>query len=670
MHSHNDNSAHHNCHCHNGCDELHHEHSHEQCHADHHHCQCHSHCEQKCHSDSQDCCNHKHHETHSCGCGHEHHKKSKNDLIRFLVSAIFFVMSFIPFDIEYLQIVFKSVSIILCGYKILIHGLSSLFKIKFDENTLMAIAAIAAAVMGDLNESYMIVVLFSIGEYMEEYALSKSHKRIEKLIDLTDDYTFDEAGNKIDAENIKTGDVFVVHPGDKVCTDCTIIKGNTSFDTSAITGESLPQDTVEGTDILSGYINLGTSVVCKATTNYSNSTTSRIKEYIKNASAKKSTREKFITKFASIYTPVVIICAVILTILLALLGITSITEAIKRGLTFMIASCPCALVISIPLSYFAAVGAAGKKGILVKGSVHIDTIAKADAIVFDKTGTITDGIINVESVTSKGNLTAEEIMAYAKALEINSSHPIARGICRYPTSVEYIASQVKEHFGKGIEGIIEDKKVYLGKIDTLLSDNCDTEEGLVLTIDGNTEAVIKLNDTIKPDTSAIFEELYKNGINKISIFSGDSHKRAQAISSQLPYTDAKGDMLPRDKAKAIDELKENHTVVFVGDGVNDAPALTAADFSVAVGNGSSLALEAGDATLMSNTLKPLLSLRKLATHTVATVYFNIVFSLLVKVVVLLLSVFGLAPIWLALLSDVGVLIVAVLNSMSILYRQY
>lgn len=641
-------------------------------HEEHHHnksdenvqkiCHDHSHC--SCH------CNHNHDHNHDCGCGHEHEEKSKLDIFRYIISALTVIIALIITDFVYISKALLIVASVLCGYKILWQGLKSLLKLKFDENTLMAIAAISASIMGDFVEGYMIVLLFSIGEHMEDYAVKKSNKRIESLIYLTDEYTFDENGIKIDAKSIKKGDKFVVHPGDKVCTDATILSGYTSFDTSGITGETMPTEKTEGDKIISGYINTGNAITCIAETDYSDSTVSKIKEYVTEASKLKSAPEKFITKFAKIYTPAIIICALMLGLSLSIFSITSTSEAIRRALTFMIASCPCALVISIPLSYYAAIGTSCKNGILVKGASHINTIAKADTIVFDKTGTITEGILKISEIKHLGNYTKDEIIAYAKALELHSSHPIAQAICRYPCNIQYTATEVKESFGKGIEGIISGKKVSLGNNKLHSNEPHSTYDGLVLTIDSIDEAVIKLSDTIKKGTYDIIKQLHQNKIKDILVLSGDSSCNVDEVIKNLPYVCGKGDLLPHDKAEIIENLQKNHKVIYVGDGVNDAPALAVADFSIAVGNGSALALETGDASLISPTLKPVVSLLKIAKRTLSTVYFNIVFSLFVKAVVLVLSVFGIAPIWLALLSDVGVLILAVVNSMSILYKKF
>lgn len=572
----------------------------------------------------------------------------------------------------YLPAIAKISAIITCGYSILFYGVKSLLKLKFDENTLMSVAAIASAVMGDFNEAFLIVILFSIGEYLEDYAVEKSHRRIEKLMDITTDVAYNVNGEKISAENIKEGDRILVRPGDKLCVDVKIVKGNTSFDTSNITGETLPLDVKENSFALAGYLNTGNAVICEATSDYATSTTAKIKEYVENARAQKASTEKFITKFSKIYTPVVIVSAIVIGIILTISGITSATEAIKRALTFMIASCPCALVISIPLSYYAAIGSAGKMGILIKGSKHINTLAKADAVAFDKTGTLTEGKLVLSEIKTMGNMTSEEVLNYANAVEVNSSHPIAKAICNAATKTDYKAEDVKEHFGKGIEGIVNGHKVSIGNNKLTSRETSDDSWNIVICIDGKDMAMLKLSDKVKGDAKQMLTLLSeKTQIKSAYILSGDSQAEVNRICNEIGNIKGYGNLLPEDKAHKLEKLKELHkNIVFVGDGNNDAPSLAVADFSISIGSGSSLALETGDATLLSHSLNAIVSVVKLARHTVGVVYSNLVFSLLAKLAVLVLAVIGIAPIWLALFADVGVLILAVLNSLSVLYKKF
>jgi len=663
----------HHCHCNgneneNTCKCHEHEHKHEHCHCNEH--SHHSHTDDNacnCHSNNHHnkCgCHHSHNE---CGCGHEHHAKTKYDLILFVVGTLLFICSL--FMNRTLANIFKIAAVIICGYKILFHGISSLLKLKFDENTLMATAAIACGIMAEFNEAFLIVFLFSIGNFLEEYIVDKSNRQIEDIIDFSQDNAYDENGNKIPAENIKTDDIILVRPGDKFCVDVIITKGYTSVNTADLTGESLPSDCKPGDNVLSGSVNLTNAVVCKATSDYSNSTSAKIKDYVLKSRLKKANEEKFISKFAKIYTPTVIIIAIALAVVLSVFNLTTVSDAVKRGLTFMIASCPCALVISIPLSYFSAIGILCKKGILVKGSRYINTIANVNTIVFDKTGTLTNGKIEVSEVILTGKTDRETILAYAYALEKNSGHPIAQAICRKATITSFEATDITEHFGMGIEGTVDNKHIVIGN--SKLADNTALEDGIAVSIDGKVEAVIKLDDKPKTGTKEFINRLKESGIKNTVILSGDNQKKVDTLCSEINISCGFGNLLPTQKAEHIKKMKDNGDVVmFVGDGVNDAPALTEADFSVSVAQGSSLALETGDATLVTNNLNSLISAIKISIHTKRVVYTNIILSLTVKSIVLVLATLGLAPVWLALVSDVGVLLCSVLNSLSILKKKY
>ena len=638
------------CHSHS----CHHEHTHEVKGSEHH---------------DHDCCGHNH-ET-ECVCGHTHYKKSSRDIVECAFALIIFILSFFARTSIAGIPVLKIISIALCGYKIFYRGMVSICKFKFDESTLMAIASVSSLFMQEFNEAFLIVLLFGIGDFLEEYVVEKSNKQIENLIDNTSDTAFDENGNKIDASSVSKDDILLIPSGERACTDGVIIRGSTTFDTSNLTGETFPLEASEGDCLLSGYINTGNAILCKATSDYTNSTSAKIKEYVFNARKHKAKTEKFIRKFARVYTPAVISVAALIGVGLGLSGTVSTIEALRRALTFMIASCPCALVISIPLSYYAGIGTAGKHGILIKGSKHINTLAKADAIAFDKTGTLTEGKLEISEIVLLTDKTKDEILSYACALEANSNHPIARAICNASPVTGFKAENVREFHGKGIEGTVNSKRVTLGNNKINPNGKTTIEDGLILTIDGTAEAVIKLNDSIKPDAKEALAELAKAGITSTYILSGDNGLQVEKTGNALGITKCFGELLPNDKAQKIQELKKFHkSVIFAGDGVNDGPALACADFSTAMASGSSLALEAGDATLISKSLIAIAKSKKIAIHTVKTIYSNIVFSLGIKALVLVLATIGIAPIWLALFADVGVLLIAVGNSLSIIYKKF
>ncbi len=642
-------------------------------------------CTHECsHNHGDGNCNHHSHEEHGCSChgggcdcGHEHAELGKTDLLVCTISVILFIVSVLLNNVVFSAIL-CTLAVILCGCKIFAVGIKALLKLRFDENTLIVIAALASIMLGEFHEAYFITILFTIGNLLENYAVGKSRKRIEDLIDLTSDITYNELGDKIEPQALKTGDRFLVKPGDKVCLDAEIVSGTTSFDTSNITGESIPRNLGPGEAVVSGYVNLSASVVCMATSDYANSTASKIKEYVANASNKKADTEKFITKFASIYTPAVIICALILGITLAVSGITDITDALKRALTFMIASCPCALVISIPLSYYASIGAIGKYGLLIKGSKYINAMAKADMIAFDKTGTITKGRLAVSEIVCASGTSKEAVLVLAKALEIHSSHPIAQAICNSCTGEYTEASDVKEYFGKGMEGTVDGHKIIIGtplfcREMGCISDDVgafsDSTGGIMLCSDGKCIAMIRITDEIKSDAAIAVKALRDIGI-KSYMLSGDNDDEVDRICMQLGGITGKGNLLPQQKAEEITMLKkDSKAVIFVGDGVNDAPSLSEADFSVSIGSGSSLALESGDATLISSSLTAIPRAIKKARYTMQVIYSNIALALIFKMIVLVLAAVGIAPIWLAVLADVGILIITVMNSLSVFYRK-
>lgn len=628
---------------------MHKEHSHE-----HKHCSCHN------THNHEHCCN----DTHSCGCTHHHHADFGSEIKTYAISLVLFVISLLTEGI--LSAIFVIIAVLVCGKNIFTQGIKSIFKLRFDENTLIVVAAFASILLKEYSEAYIVTLLFGIGAVLEEYAVKKSRKDIESLIDLTTDTAYNELGEKIDPARIKEGDTFLVKPGDKVCTDAVIISGSSSFDTSGITGESMPYDLSADSIVYSGYINISSSVICRATTDYASSTASKIKHYVEEASHRKSSTEKFITKFASVYTPVIIGLAILLGFVLSLSGMTDIAEAVRRCLTFMIASCPCSLVISIPLSYYAGVGAISKYGLLVKGSQYINTLASADAIAFDKTGTLTKGMLTVADIKLVGDITENVAMAYAKALETHSPHPIAQAICNHYDGEYPSAENIKEHFGKGITGTIDGHSISLGTAEFAGSGG----DGIHLAIDGKLKAIIEVADSMKDDASDMVSQLESIGIKDIYMLSGDSESKVEELCKKLGGIKGFGRLMPIKKADIIKNLKKEHkAIIFAGDGVNDAPSLTEADFSISIGSGSSLALETGDATLMTNKLCSIPKSIKKARQTMRTIYTNIVLSLVIKIAVLILASIGIAPIWLAVFADVGVLIITVINSLSILRVQ-
>ncbi len=583
-----------------------------------------------------------------------------------------FIGSLLIADSLAISSVICAVAIVLCGYEIFLHGVKSLIKLKFDENTLILLAVISSVIMREQNEAFLITVLFSLGEFLESYAVSKSRRRIENLIDATSDTAHNELGESIDPKLLRVGDTFLVKPGDKVCVDAVIDKGTGVFDTSAITGESLPRTFEKGENVVSGYVNVGSSIVCVATSDYENSTASKIKKYVENASHKKASTENFITRFASVYTPAVIVIAILMGITLAVFGVAEPSEAFRRALTFMIASCPCALVISIPLAYYASIGAISRYGLLVKGSKYINEMAKADAIVFDKTGTLTKGNIEVSEIQLFGEMSENEILALVKSVEIHSLHPVAETICKYYDGEYPKAENVKEHIGKGVEGTVGSNHIAVGtkKLASLLGYAIpESSDGILVYADGTLSAVIYVTDTLKADAKETIKSLSGMDFGEICMLSGDNEIQVSK-TAQILGINSKGNLSPNEKATEIASLKEKHKgVIFAGDGVNDAPSLSEADFSISIGTGSSIALETGDATLVSGNLGAIPKSIKKARYTCKVIATNIVLAIAFKLAVLVMAATGYAPIWLAVFADVGTLIITVLNSLGIFLKK-
>lgn len=653
----NDCCAHEHHHDHDDC--CGHEHEHHEHHHEHEHHNGHEH---------GDCCGHEHHHDHDGGCcGHEHGGDEKPNLKPYIVSCAVFLLSY--FAGKFSPFVILAATVI-CGYEVFVSGIKSLLKFKFNEATLILVAAVASMCIGEYPESFMITLLFSIGELIEDYAAGKSRSKIEELINITDDTAYNELGEKIDAESIKKGDILLIKPGDKVCVDAKIIKGSSSFDTSNLTGESIPADKNAGDEVLSGSLNLTSSVVCEATSDYSNSIAAKIKEYVQSSSQKKAESEKFITKFARIYTPTIIGLAIVLAVALPFFGV-GIKDAVIRALTFMIASCPCALVISIPLSYFGAIGASSKLGVLIKGSKFINTLAKADAIAFDKTGTLTMGQLKVRDVKAFGDAKPEDVLRFAVSLEKTSSHPIAKAIVSAYEPDVPIADDIREIFGKGIGGTVDGKKITIGneKITEGMTLPDGTPDGICVYVCEGEKVIgeIILDDEIRSDAKQAVIDLKKLGFTGIYMLSGDAEGPVRRVCGEIGGIEGISSLLPTEKTEKIAELKSKYKgIIYVGDGVNDAPSLSASDFGISMGSASGLALEAGDATLLTSNLRSIPKAVSLARYTTMIVYTNIVFSLLVKLVVLILAALGYAPIWLALLADVGVMIIAVLRAVSVL----
>lgn len=618
----------------------------------------------------------------------------KKELILYIISIIIFALSFLPFIPGIIKIVMYVASILLAGYELLISGIKNLFHFNFEEDTLMAIAIIAACAIGEFTEGCLVVLLFKLGEFIENRAISKSNENISDIVKIKsknanlilNDSDLQEATDEIkvvDVEELQIGDKILIKPGEMVPVDCIILKGASELDTSNITGESKPVTVVENKNILSGTINLTGSLICEVTKSFKDSTASQIVDLVYEATNNKGKTEKFITKFSKIYTPTVIIIALIMAIVPPILGLDFKTW-LTRALVFLVASCPCSIVISIPLAFFACIGAIARKGMIVKGTTHIEDLAKAKIIAFDKTGTITTGKMEIDSIVKLSNYSEKEMLSYMYILERNSNHPISTAI-RKKINTDKIKlesmeiSDYKEIAGYGISARVNDKSVLFGN-KKLLKDYILDEKskenvkerlsslpdgGIFLSIDGDIAGYITLQEELREGVSYLVEKLKNIGINKTVILTGDNKENAEKISEAVKVSNIYSGLLPKDKLKKVEELKKEGKVIFVGDGINDSPVLASADFSIAMGEGTEIAGNAADSILISNNINSIVDIIKLSRKTIKIAKFNITFSLLLKLVVLILGVLGIAPIWLAVFADVGVTLITVINSIRI-----
>lgn len=610
---------------------------------------------------------------------HEEEKIEKKDIVLYFLAVIIFAITFIPVISETAKIGLYLVCILLAGYKLLWEGLLNIFKFNFEEDTLMTIAILSACLLGELMEGCLVVLLFRLGEFIESIAMEQSSKHIEKIANMKakNANLLKEDGSTItcEVEKVKVGDLILIKPGEMVPLDCKIITGSSEIDTSNITGESVPVFAEENQEILSGTINLTGSLQCEVMKSFKDSTASQIVDLVYEATNNKGKTEKFITKFSKIYTPIVIVLAIAIAIIPWLLGANS-KEWLMRALVFLVASCPCSIVISIPLAFFSCVGAISKKGMIIKGTKHIENLAKAKVICFDKTGTITTGKMEIKFFRAVGIISEEEILKMMNSLENNSNHPIASAIKQEmkKRNLEKTNIQTVENYqeiaGHGIYGRIEGKEVLLGNRKLLerygisFSDKVP-KESLLFAVSGKLEAYVTLKEEIRDGLENFEASLKKVGIQKAVMLTGDQEEKAKQIAREIGITEVYSGLLPKEKLEKVNYFKQEQKVIFVGDGINDSPVLAAADFSIAMGEGTEIASDTADSILISNQLKLLPKIIRIAKSTMGIVYFNLIFSLLVKLIVLSLGILGFAPIWLAVFADVGVTFLTVINSIRI-----
>ena len=608
----------------------------------------------------------------------------KKRTIKIIISLILFIFAMvIKFENEIINNIIFVISYLIVGFEILKKAIRNIVRGKvFDENFLMSVATMGAFAIGEYPEAVAVMLFYQIGELFQSYAVDKSRKSIASLMDIRPDYANVYREGNIETANpeeVKIGETIVIKPGEKIPLDGKIIEGKTTLDTKALTGESLPREVSEGDEVLSGCINLNGMIKIEVTKEFGESTVSKILDLVENASSKKSKSENFITKFAKYYTPAVVIIALILAIVppLVIQGAT-FSDWIYRALSFLVVSCPCALVISIPLSFFGGIGGASKKGILIKGSNYLEALSNAEIAVFDKTGTLTKGVFEVQEVKPV-DISNEELLKIAAYAENYSNHPISKSIKQaYNKPIdenEIINSE--ELSGLGIVAKIGEKNVLVGNEKLMQEKQIEFEKCnkigtiIYIAINGKYTGYILIADKIKEDAKQTIEELKKNDIKQTIMLTGDKKEVGESVAKEVGIDKVYTELLPTDKVQKVEELLKTKSpkgkLVFVGDGINDAPVLTLADIGIAMGGlGADSAIEAADIVIMTDEPSKIIKAIKLSKKTMRIVKENIVFAIFIKILVLVLTAFGLSTMWEAVFADVGVSIIAIINALRVL----
>lgn len=638
-------------------------------HGDHHCCSPDDHC----HDDG-------------CGCGHDHEhgeELEKSVLIRIAIGAAVFVAALLMRDLRsLLGIVLFVTSYLLIGGDVVLRALNNILKGQiFDENFLMSIATVGAFFIGEYPEAVAVMLFYQVGEIFQSYAVGRSRRSITELMDIRPDSAnllqSDGSIKTVSPQEIQIGDTILIQAGEKVPLDSIVLKGESFLNTSALTGESLPREISEGSQLLSGCINQTGVITARVTKRYSESTVSKILELTENASSKKAQAQKFITRFAKIYTPIVVGVAVLLAIVppLVIEG-AQFNDWVYRGLAFLVTSCPCALVISIPLSFFGGIGGASRCGILIKGGNYLEMLSKADIVAFDKTGTLTMGKFAVTDILPQDDMTPAELLEIAAYAESYSTHPIALSVvAAYEGAIDKsTVLNYKEFSGKGISALIGGRAVLAGNRSLLFENNVrfsdEKPKGteILVAVDGKYVGKLVIADLIKKDTPKAIEDLKKLGIRKTVMLTGDSTETARVIADKTGVDEYHAQLLPADKVDEVEKLQElkaeGKTLAFVGDGINDAPVLARADVGIAMGGlGSDAAIEAADIVLMTDELSCLPIAIEISRKTMSIVRQNVILSLAIKLVIMVLVAIGMADMWFAVFADVGVSLLAILNAM-------
>ena len=598
-----------------------------------------------------------------------------------VIGIIVFLMAYFIPGIKFnLKIGMYIVSYALIGFDIFKKAIKHLFrKDMFDENLLMTIATIGALCIGEYIEGVAVLLLYKIGEYLQDKAVDTSKEKIKNAIDIRAKYANvikNGKVEKVDPETLKIGDIVVVKNGEKIPTDGVISKGNTRLDTSSLTGESIPKDVGENDEVLSGMINLGEVIEIKVTKAFEDSTASKILDLIENARESKSKTENFITKFSKIYTPTVIVIAILIAMSFPSIFGIGFADSLNRALIFLVVSCPCALVISVPLGFFVGMGSCSKKGILIKGSNYLDALSSVDTVAFDKTGTLTKGVFKITKINNKSDMSDDDIIEYLALCESYSNHYIAKSILTsYGKEID--KERIKDHSeiaGHGIKAVIDGKEVLAGNKSLMDNQNIkvDIEDTvgtvIYIAIDKKYSGNVVLSDELKDNVLELSNNLKRMcGIKNTVLLTGDKENVAKKVAEEIKFNNVYGELLPQDKVEIVEKLKQGtkKKVAFVGDGINDSPVLASADVGISMGKGSDIAIDTSDIVLMTDEPHKLVECIKISKRTKSVVIQNIVFALSIKVIVLLLSAMGISTMWEAIFADVGVSLLAIFNSIRI-----
>lgn len=604
----------------------------------------------------------------------------KKRAIKIVISFVLFILAIvIPFPSIWINNILFLFSYLIVGLNILKKAFRNIFRGKvFDENFLMSLATIGAFAVGEFSEAVAVMLFYQVGELFQSYAVDKSRKSISSLMNIRPDYANVLRNNieeKVNPDDVKIGEVIIVKPGEKIPLDGIIIEGKSSLDTKALTGESVPREAEVNEEVLSGCINLNGVIKIEVSKEFGESTVSKILNLVENASSRKSKSENFITKFARYYTPIVVIIAVFLAIIppLVIRG-EMFSDWIYRALSFLVVSCPCALVISIPLSFFGGIGGASKMGILIKGSNYLEALSNTEIVVFDKTGTLTEGVFEVQKINAI-NISEKELLKIAVHSENYSNHPISKSLKKaYKEEIdEGLISKTEELSGRGISAIVDTKKVLIGNEKLMNENNIKFERCkevgtiLYIAIDGKYSGYILISDKIKQDSEKTIKQLKSNKIKTVML-TGDKKEVGENVASKINMDDVYTELLPDGKVQKVEELmkekSEKGKLIFAGDGINDAPVLALADIGIAMGGlGADSAIEAADVVIMTDEPFKILDAINLSKKNMRIVKENIIFAIFIKILVLVLSALGLSTMWEAVFADVGVAIIAILNAL-------